>query len=70
MCVVASSSEMLAAATSKNNKRTKEMISLLFVLYKFSQRYTLSLLMCVSTSEPQLIIAMLADRLIKTEDFK
>lgn len=43
---------------------------MLFVLYNFTKRYTLSLLMCVSTHEPQLIIWMLADRLIKTKDLK
>ena len=69
MCVVGAGSEVLAAVTAKNSKRTKEMISLLFVLYPFNQRHTLSLLVGLAASEPHLVIGLLAGQLTRTQDF-
>ena len=52
-------SETFQMITAEDNKKTKEIIHTIFILYDFNFKYTLSLMITLSSTHPDLVVKLL-----------
>ena len=64
MSLVIATSTTLAEITAEDHRKTKEIIQVLMVLYTFQPQHTLHLFVSLSNADPQLVVKLLAGRMV------
>jgi len=70
MSLVIATSTTLAEITAEDHRKTKEIIQVLMVLYTFQPQHTLHLLVALSNADPQLVVKLLAERMVAAQHFE
>ena len=63
MSLVVAGSQVLSHVTKDDEKKTSEIIYLLFVLYPLNRNYVLTLVVCLSSADPQFVVSILTKQL-------
>lgn len=67
--LVVMTNETFSKITSEDHKKTKEIIHIIFVLYHFHSKPTVNLMVALASTDPDLVVRLLSEKIYKADHF-